>query len=1463
MKQRAKYANRKKLAAIAVSAVLCATTMGTTLSAFADVAEYVGGKFTSVSTNGYEAYDESGKMNVRVMEEGITLLKHIDDASGNKVLPLSTSGAAKPKISVFGKNSVNPVYGGSGSAGGTGTGSCSLLDGLEHAGFDVNPTLVKFYNDNKASGAARGSIGMGTTWSKGLGTAETPQAKYTDDVKASYDKYDDAAIIVISRIGGEGFELPRQSVGVEGRSNPYEHYFVLDDNEEALIDAVTAKFDKVIVLVNTPTQMELGPIQKNNKIQDVLWVGCPGTTGFDAVGRVLNGTVTPSGRTVDSWAADFTKDPTYYNLAKNDNIASKYDNYGTANQKVKDAYKSDAVDSTIAQLNTYGEVTNHYMDEAGEFATYHETAYEEGIYMGYRYYETRGYTESVKNGDDSWYAANMVYPFGHGLSYTTFTKTVTWKVNGNVNGTITDADDVITAEVTVTNTGNYSGKEVVQLYYSAPYIDGQIEKSHVVLGGFAKTDVIAPGKTDTVTITITARDMASYDWDDSNKNNASTYELDKGNYSLIISDNAHSWATAAGDLKKTYDYQGDVVVGIDTALEGMYTGNNTNQYDDVSAYFVGEGKKIGEEDGRGWGTELSRKDWEATWPAPPTKEELTKTQDYLDEMETRRYVKKGSGRSAELRTGDDLKTALATWDSADADWTRAWSDMYKADGTKASDADHTGLFREAGKEFTKANPAPIQLADMIDADYNDDAAWAPFLAQLTLSQMSHLISDSGFKITCPGYDALGMPYVTLGDGGTGYTRTGHDNKTDLSKGNTYCSSPMMAATWNYDLLVELGEKMGEEGIWLDMQGLYGPGTDLHRSPFGGRNFEYFAEDAYLAGKIAAAYVKGAQSKGVIPLSKHFFMNDTETNRDTEGLVTWGTEQTIREIYLKNAEIMIKDGGSMGFMTAFNRIGYKYLSSEDYRTLTDVVRNEWGFKGIFTTDAFNAYQDAYTTIRAGASLTLNMGGTGIALDGSDAATKAVVANSATTVYHLRKTVQQICYVMLRMNAMNKVTSYENNLNNDTNVFFVNAGDTFSEDVGSDTIKNAFKDDAAYTTKEYRITTAKGEAALTALGLTLNKDTGILSGTIASGTPDGLYDFEVGYYIDKGTDEGWLGWQTAAFEIVVGDLKSVDPNYGTARRGEPFEMYVQAGKGGANNNLKLVYKLGEDSELPAGLKLTEDGKLTGTPTAAGKFSFDVVATNADDNSESITTKITVYVLDYYGTITYNAETLPEATVGEFYIASVGTATTTANHGVTYSFVANAGRPGPGGPGGPGGGPGGPGGRPGNSNTLPAGLKITPNGIIYGIPTAASENAEFTVTASAAGYANATAKFALKINAAGTGSTPSDNTAITAINEKLAALETKITALETANADLTTVKADLAALKTVVEGLGGSGTTDLTEVNSKIAALEAKVAELEGKDGGCGSTVNLVLPVTALTLMLGGICIVGIIRKRNKKN
>ncbi len=497
------------------------------------------------ATSKEEALKNAQDFNIELAREGFVLLKNKDQA-----LPLK-KGA---KISVFGKNSVDLSYGGSGSGGFDTSNSKTLYDSLEAAGFSVNRTLKDFYLDTKASGPVRAanSNDLDSGSNQKIGTAETPQSSYTQAVKDSYASYKDAALVVITRIGGEGFDLPRYQGDTAGAASPDSHYL--------LATVCAAGFEHVIVIFNIPSGFEAtfltDPAYADfaDKIDGAVWIGFTGVTGIMALGEVLTGEVNPSGHLVDTWPADFTQNPTFVN-------------FGTGA----------APDST----DKYDSGMYYFVD------------YEEGIYEGYRYYETRGFTDG-----EEWYRKNVVFPFGYGLSYTTFE----WKV-GEPSSAEIRKDGTISVSVEVKNTGSVAGKDVVQLYVGAPYTAGGIEKAYKVLAGFAKTKLLAPGETDTVTVEFDPYTVASYDYRDANENGFAGYELEAGEYALFVSHNAHVCEKElAVRLSEEIRYEEDPVTG--NTVENRYTGREDVLDSDWQLSTV-----------------LSRADWEGTWPDAPTAEE--------------------------------------------------------------------------------------------------------------------------------------------------------------------------------------------------------------------------------------------------------------------------------------------------------------------------------------------------------------------------------------------------------------------------------------------------------------------------------------------------------------------------------------------------------------------------------------------------------------------------------------------------------------------------------------------------------------------------------------------------------------------------------------------------------------------------------------------------------------------------
>lgn len=789
-----------------------------------------------------QARQASADMTQQVVSEGIILLENRDGT-----LPL----AEGTPVNLFGYGSRDTVYGGSGSGSGDSTNNVTVAQGLENAGFSVNPDLVTFYDEHYVSRSGVGFTG------NNFDINEPAVSEYSEELLRSAEEFSDVALFVVSRLGGEGADLPMDmdpnlttttmasGMLVENTiqgGDAGKHYLELQQSELDVLEMVKEHFDTVIVLVNATNAMELGFVEDEG-IDAALWIGCLGSTGANAVGDVLCGKVNPSGRTTDTFAYDVTTAPSYYTMGDRDYTNLTYvNNNPIGNSKDPDNY--------------------HYID------------YVEGIYVGYRFYETAaadGYLD---------YDSTVQYPFGYGLSYTDFTQEIT---------DFTDDGATVSLTVKVTNTGTVAGKTVAQVYFTPPYTSGGIEKSHVVLADFAKTSLLAPGDSETLTLSFLREDMASYDYTGI-KAEGGAYVLEAGDYQIKLMADSHTVIDS-----RTISVAEDVIYN--DANDGARSTDGiaaVNRFDDVS---------FGEDV-----TYVSRADWAGTMPSAPAP----------------------AGREAS-------ETVLA-----------ALQDTTVTNDDSAQDivfADHD-----------------LSLDDMKGLDY-DDPKWELLLEQISVDEMANLINNGGWATQAVA--SVGKPSYVEVDGPNGI-----NNIMTGTTGNQYCGQSVLAYSWNAELAYAMGQTYAREAIAMDIAALYAPAMNIHRSPFSGRNYEYYSEDGLFSGKMAAAEVQGLQSEGVTPYCKHFAVNDQETNRDSGGLCTWVNEQAMREIYMKGFELAVKEGGTRGIMSSFNRLGTT-CTAESYDLLTTVLRQEWGFQGAVITDCIMqlGYINPDRAVRAGNDLTL--------------------------------------------------------------------------------------------------------------------------------------------------------------------------------------------------------------------------------------------------------------------------------------------------------------------------------------------------------------------------------------------------------------------------------------------------------------------------------------------------------------
>ena len=835
-----------------------------------------------------------------ILGEGAVLLKN------NGALPL----AAGTEVSLLGRYAADPVYGGAGSGTVDPNACVNMHDGIAAAGLNINETAFGWINDNY-SNYPKAQITMDSPSTASYYIGEIPFSAYSGEAQASISGT--TALVVIGRGGGEGGDLSRNLIedlnsGVSknftanDETANYEegqHELELTVEEKSVLAAAKASCDKVIVIVNASTPMELGPLMSGEYEADaILCVGSLGATGATAVGKLLTGEYNPSGRTTDIWPADFTADPTFNNFGGKH--YTDVSNYYTTN------YNSTASDGTA------------YFVE-----------YKEGVYVGYRYYETAAAEAEAGNYSGFDYDSAVVFPFGYGLSYTTFTQTL-----DSVDAT----GDTVKVGVTVTNSGSVAGKDVVEVYYSAPYTKGGIEKPAVVLAGFAKTGQLDPGASESVKIEFPVRQMASW------SSEKGAYVLDGGDYVISLRTDSHTVVDqqTVSVTEKTFDT--DEVTG--TKLQ--------NQFADLTEYMEKNCK----------GEMLSRSDFKGTFPKP-----------------------------AEDKDSADCGITVAEYN---------WKDHEDSAATMPTTGASNGL----------------SLIDMRGKDY-DDEAWDTLLDQLSVDEMTGMLNDCAYNTGA--VESISKPETSEPDGPAGFT-----SLTGPTGNCAYCSEFIMAQTWNVELMERMGEMVGQEALASGYNGWYAPAFNTHRSPFAGRNFEYYSEDPLLGGKIGSAVVSGAATNGCYAMIKHFALNDQESYR-VQHVMTWATEQACREIYLRQFEIPVKEAtceikyisdeqgtistkkmnACTAAMSSFNFVGTEWSGGRK-SLCTNVLRDEWGFRGCVITD-FNlyGYMDKNAALAGGTDLQLTYSAMTPAFEGT---------NTATVESQLRESMHHALYTIVNSNAM---------------------------------------------------------------------------------------------------------------------------------------------------------------------------------------------------------------------------------------------------------------------------------------------------------------------------------------------------------------------------------------------------------------------------------------------------------------
>ncbi len=846
----------KSLAIISLLLSLILTPVYIVMSVFDNtVAAFFGGSFWELinedpnakyfemdfATND-QMYDYGESICYQVEAEGAALLMN------NGALPLA-QGA---RVSTLSSSSVNLVYGGTGSGNVDASEADDLKEALENAGLKVNPVLWDFYEDGAGAKYNRDSAsGESAALAGQASIAEVPVSVYTQEVKDSIARYGDAVIITISRVGGEGYDLEFMEY----------NYLALDENEKQMLAFASdlkaaGKVKSIVVLINSSNALQVDFLKGNPySIDACLWIGGVGISGTNAVADILAGKVNPSGSLVDTYCYDNDSSPAMQNF-------------------VPTTYKGYVKGIIPANASTY-------------------MIYQEGIYVGYKYYETRYEDHVMGTGNAGSYAYgdDVAFPFGYGLSYTTF-------AYSDMQVVYDEKTDRFAVSLTVANTGSFAGKKTVQVYSQSPYTDydkeNGVEKPAVALCGFTKTDILQPGESQRVTVYVDKRDLASYD-----SYGAGTYILDAGNYYLTVATDAHdavnnTLAAKGFTVENTdgrMDRDGNAALSYcwtqaefddttySTSLGGAKIENQLSSADLNLYQEAGQTVKY-----------LSRSDWQGTWPA----------------------------QIVQLSLNEVLIQAL--------------QDL-QYDPKDHADVKMPTLGADNGRK----------LYDMIGLSY-DDPAWQALLDQLTFDEMVSMIGDS-FHWRMPA-ESVHAPGTRDENGPQGLTAALFGAGLGDVEPTAFTSEDVMAGTFNTELIYEVGKVIGNNCLAADVVCLYGPGSNTHRTPYGGRNFEYYSEDGFLAGEIGAAEIRAIEDKGVNVVIKHFALNDCE--QDRIGQAVWLNEQTAREIYLKAFQKPLEEAGANGVMTAYTRWGTRWSGS--YKPLmTNIMRIEWGNQGMSITD----------------------------------------------------------------------------------------------------------------------------------------------------------------------------------------------------------------------------------------------------------------------------------------------------------------------------------------------------------------------------------------------------------------------------------------------------------------------------------------------------------------------------------
>ena len=965
-----RFSARKNIVLCSVSAaiVVCLVVATVITTLFSKrISEYFNQETSVIVNTGEPIYTSSfsSPAKVRVHDEavsrdieseGIVLLENKTVLRGGEETP-SLPLERRASITVFGTTSADLLYADTEAASSAVEDAepITLYRALEESGFYVNPDVREFYESGAGSSYRRRMPNSGATSVRAddLAAGEAPTSAFPSELVSSFSGYDDAAVIVLGRSGGNGYDIPRER-GSDGK-----YYREPSAEELGLIAFVRERFDNVVLVINSSSPMMLGCIEDEEyAVDSVLWVGNPGSTGARAIGYVLSGYVVPSGRLTETWTYDHTSAPSSANFG-----------------------------------------ASEYLWQGGSPAAYSDyyTVLAEGIYIGYRYYETRceDYVCGRENVGEFEYDSVVQYPFGYGLSYTSFAVTppsVTYNEE-------TQSYDV---SVAVANTGTVPGKEVVQVYMQAPYGDDDIaagtERPSVELVGYEKTALIpaAGGEEDnftTVTVSVPKTLLETYD--PTAAGGAGGYVTRGGTYYFAVATDAHD---ALCDIMK-YKADAGVVSPDPDRLPEAYGSA------DASSVYAFEVEEVMPEPAPDAGTEGSQ-DGAAVPDADngvsvPAATDLS-TEGDLSGVPTNKFA------AADIRTHDEEFRYLTR-----SDWEGTFPETYADGHWVAPDEVRGGMIPDVSymTEGTAGADSPnaaggLTAFDLIGAEYGD-VRFRYLADMLSRSEKAEYVRMGGNTISSLG--APVVPETRCRDGQAGV----NPSVIYYSPVINYPSAAVVAATWNDELAAALGECLSEDALGEEISGVFAPCLNIRRDPFGGGNGRSFGEDPLLIGRMGAAEVRGLRTKMCFAFIGDFAFASQEDR--ALGLSVWGDEQTLRTIYLRPFEIAVREGGACAVLQSASRIGTTWVGAHK-GLMTDILRTEWGFEGMTLTarDGDDAFMDFASGIVAGTDMWFN--NDPMAFHPSDAQLGSAAVSEALT-----RAAANIIYTVTASNAMNGITA----------------------------------------------------------------------------------------------------------------------------------------------------------------------------------------------------------------------------------------------------------------------------------------------------------------------------------------------------------------------------------------------------------------------------------------------------------